>query len=107
MMSCPNCKNKLYINDTVIETGDIRSVKCIICNSVFDYESFMKGLRMKDWHKEACESIDAGFFSSDAFHNKIAIEEISFYIGRWLREIEHIKKILAEDEAKENEVSNK
>ena len=43
---------------------------------------------------DACEEIDAVFFSGDGFQNKTALEEIEFYVGRWSREIERIKLML-------------
>jgi len=49
---------------------------------------------MQIWHKEACEQIDAGLFSSDSFHNSKAIEDIDYYIQRWLKEVKNIKQML-------------
>lgn len=51
---------------------------------------------MQPWHEEACEQIDSGFFSSDSFHDSKTIEDIKWYIQRWLREIESIEQMLKE-----------
>ncbi len=42
--------------------------------------------------EEACEEIDAGFFSSDAFFDKQSVEDMEVYIGRWQRQIAVIKE---------------
>ena len=42
--------------------------------------------------EEACECIDAGFFSGDAFHDPGSLKEIEEYMGRWAREITSIKE---------------
>jgi len=43
-------------------------------------------------NKEACETIDAAFFSGDAFHNEKRLQEIIFYLKRWEKEIKRIIK---------------
>ena len=48
---------------------------------------------MNKWVYEACEQIDAGFFSGDTFHSRESLEEIEDYIKRWQREIENIKQM--------------
>ncbi len=52
---------------------------------------------MKQWAEEACDAIDAGFFSGDSFQNEEAIKRIEWYIARWQREIVEIKKELQSD----------
>ena len=47
---------------------------------------------------DACEEIDAGFFSGDIFHNSSAIEQMEHYLGRWQRELKVIKEMLEQDE---------
>jgi len=56
---------------------------------------------MKGWCEEACESIDAGFFSGDTFHDEESLKEIEYYLGRWNRETERIKKMLEELKSEE------
>jgi hypothetical protein len=46
---------------------------------------------MEEWAQEAFESIDAGFFSSDAFHNEEALKAAEEYIKRWTSVIEDIR----------------
>ena len=49
---------------------------------------------------EACENIDAGFFSGDVFHNVKELEAMDTYIARWTRESAVIKKnmtVITED----------
>lgn len=46
--------------------------------------------------ENACDEIDAGFFSGDAFHSEEAIARIEWYMGRWQRELVNIKEMLAE-----------
>ena len=58
---------------------------------------------MKAWIKEACEQIDAGFFSGDTFHSKEALDEIGFYIGRWTRQMAIIQEFLKEEKSSEEE----
>ncbi len=45
---------------------------------------------------EACEQIDAAFFSADTFHDDEAVKMMEYYMGRWNRELENIKKMLEE-----------
>lgn len=52
---------------------------------------------MDEYVYAACEEIDAAFFSSDAFHNPERLAEIEHYLGRWSREAENIRKLLAEE----------
>jgi len=47
---------------------------------------------------DACEKIDAGFFSGDTFHDPKIIEQMEYYLGRWQRELKLIKKMLEQDE---------
>ena len=39
-----------------------------------------------------CEELDATFFSGDEFNNPEALAEIEWYVQRWTRQIEAIKK---------------
>ncbi len=39
------------------------------------------------WLKNACEEIDAGFFSGDTFESEEARKLIKEYIERWQRQI--------------------
>lgn len=48
------------------------------------------------WAEEACDQIDAGFFSGDTFHSEEAIARMEWYMGRWQREIANIRKMLAD-----------
>lgn len=43
--------------------------------------------------EDACDHIDACFFSGDSFHSPDAIKRIEFYLGRWQRELASIKRI--------------
>jgi hypothetical protein len=47
--------------------------------------------------EKAIDLIDAGFFSSDTFHNSEDLEFIESYIWRWLKEIVEIKKSFIDD----------
>ena len=49
------------------------------------------------WVHDACESIDAGFFSGDTFHDEQTVEKIVWYTNRWQREIVRIRKIIIEN----------
>jgi hypothetical protein len=40
----------------------------------------------------ACDEIDAGFFSGDAFHTPEACERMEYYIARWQRAIAEIRE---------------
>ena len=57
---------------------------------------------MPDIFDDACEEIDAAFFSGDAFHDNEALTKIKHYLGRWNREAESIEKMLKDIE-EENE----
>lgn len=50
----------------------------------------------EQWAENACDSIDAGFFSGDTFHSEEALARIEWYMGRWQREIVNIREMLAE-----------
>ncbi len=50
--------------------------------------------------ERACEEIDAAFFSGDGFHNEVSLAKISFYVGRWRREINSIEECLEEEKEK-------
>ena len=41
--------------------------------------------------EQACELIDACFFSGDSFHDYESLEEINNYVQRWSRIIKEIK----------------
>jgi len=56
-------------------------------------------MAMQDWAEDACDEIDAGFFSGDSFHDADALERIEWYMTRWQREIVNIRKIMAEVES--------
>jgi hypothetical protein len=51
------------------------------------------------WAEDACDNIDAGFFSGDTFQSRDAVARIEYYMGRWQREIVSIKQGLDEQEA--------
>lgn len=53
---------------------------------------------LPDWAEDNFDSIDAGFFSADTFHNNEAIERAEFYIDRWQREIVKIKEMMSSDD---------
>ena len=57
---------------------------------------------MNHFMENACEEIDAGFFSGDAFHSREAVAEMERYMGRWGLEMESIKHMLNEREAEES-----
>jgi hypothetical protein len=42
----------------------------------------------------ACELIDASFFSSDTFHDRASLEFVEAYLGRWTREAKRIRESL-------------
>jgi len=65
-----------------------------------------KGDKIEDYLINACETIDASFFSSDTFHDKQNLGEIRRYLGRWLRESESISKRYIELEEKGTVDSN-
>ena len=44
---------------------------------------------------DTMDSIDAACLSGDAFHDAEAVKQAEFYIGRWQRELERIKIMLA------------
>lgn len=52
----------------------------------------------EQWVEDACDSIDAGFFSGDTFHSAEAVARIEYYMGRWQRRIEFIRELLGEDQ---------
>ena len=39
------------------------------------------------WAIDACEEIDAGFFSGDSFLNKKAMNELEWYLNRWTKQL--------------------
>ena len=47
--------------------------------------------------EEACDQIDAGFFSGDTFESPEALKRIEWYLGRWCRQIAVIKQRQEED----------
>jgi hypothetical protein len=53
--------------------------------------------RLENWAEEACDQIDAGFFSADTFHSPEAILRIEYYLSRWQRELARIKAMPDED----------
>ena len=57
---------------------------------------------LRKWLEDACEEIDAGFFSGDGFHGREELEEIRCYLGRWERRCKVIEEMLDEED-KENE----
>jgi hypothetical protein len=68
----------------------------IVIGRVQDIEDQAPG-NMEPWAEEACNEIDAGFFSGDTFHYPESIARIEFYLGRWQRELERIKQWRAEE----------
>ena len=42
--------------------------------------------------KDACEEIDAAFFSGDTFHDEKVLSEFEWYLSRWTRETARIKR---------------
>ena len=50
---------------------------------------------------EACDQIDAEFFSGDAFQSWGGLEQIEYYLARWNREAARIREQLNRDEADE------
>jgi hypothetical protein len=54
-------------------------------------------MTLPKWAYEACELIDAGFFTGDAFHNFNAGEKIKWYIDRWTKELASIEQNALED----------
>ena len=56
----------------------------------------MEKKAMEFWGDEAFDSIDAGFFSGDSFHDADILDEIEKYMERWKREIENIRELLQE-----------
>jgi hypothetical protein len=64
-------------------------------------------MKLPKWAEDACEEIDAGFFSSDVFHNKESINELICYLGRWNREAGRIKLMLMEEEKCKKKQSSK
>jgi hypothetical protein len=57
--------------------------------------------KLEDWAEEACEQIDAGFFSGDTFDNEEALAEIEDYLGRWTRRAAEIRRDLEEQKLEE------
>ena len=53
---------------------------------------------MVNYLKNAFESIDAAFFSSDLFNNSKSITEIEEYLFRWERQIKTIKEMIQKGE---------
>jgi hypothetical protein len=53
---------------------------------------------MEEWAEEACDQIDAGFFSGDAFHDEAALTRIEEFIARWQGEIANIREFMAENQ---------
>ena len=53
---------------------------------------------MRKWTEDACESLDASFFSGDEFYNVKSLEEINTYLYRWNRKALEIELMLAEME---------
>jgi hypothetical protein len=51
---------------------------------------------LKPWAEEACDSIDAGFFSGDTFFAPEAIKRMEWYLGRWCRQLAVIQQQNAE-----------
>ncbi len=49
---------------------------------------------MPDDIEELFDTIDAGFFTGDGFHNKEACDRIEEYIGRWELQLIDIRKSL-------------
>ena len=49
--------------------------------------------------KHAIEEIDATFFSGDDFHDKEGLDEIQYYLARWMRNSVDIRKTLNEIES--------
>ena len=54
------------------------------------------GICMRKWTEDACENIDATFFSGDEFLDPKALEEIEVYLGRWNRQVIVCKEIIKE-----------
>lgn len=48
--------------------------------------------------EDQLDSIDAAFFSGDSFHNEADLEKVEYYLGRWSREVDSIKEMLADPE---------
>jgi len=46
----------------------------------------------------AIGEIDAAFFSGDGFHDKEKLDEIQYYLARWMRESVDVRKMLNEIE---------
>ena len=55
-------------------------------------------MAMQEWAEDACDTIDAGFFSGDSFHDREAIARMKYYMDRWTRVIEDIEESLNEQE---------
>lgn len=48
--------------------------------------------------ERACEEIDAGLFSGDAFENVSALSEFKEYVERWERRIKELEETINEIE---------
>ena len=53
--------------------------------------------------KDAIEEIDAAFFSGDEFLDKEKLDEIQYYLARWMRESVDVRKRLNEIEESSHE----
>jgi hypothetical protein len=49
---------------------------------------------MNKFAKDACEEIDAGIFSSDAFDEIENMNELNHYLDRWKRELDKRKNYI-------------
>lgn len=47
--------------------------------------------------EESVDTIDAGIFVGDSFHNWEAIAELEYYMARWHRALNQTKELMRED----------
>ena len=55
------------------------------------------------WLGDACDSIDAGFFSGDTLHSREAIAAMNYYMRRWMTELRRIEEMLDEQDTNTEE----
>jgi hypothetical protein len=50
---------------------------------------------LEPWAEDACDQIDAGIFSSDAFHSEEAIARLREFMARWERGLKEVEEIIS------------